>query len=172
MPVPCRIYRYGDVNIAGGVADRQIGNLDLVIVPPNTNVAGGVLPITPEGCLSSMAGYSSQDFARVAAFYMANVGQTDAGSGACSEWADLSGNSRNLTAAGAARPTIQADGSLLGDGFTDVKDNKLIYKERMKFNSGTYKIHIKQAVRQTGKVSGVVKLEGITDVGFRIEKIE
>ena len=64
------------------------------------------------------------------------------------------------------------DGSLLGEGFTDVKDNKLIYKERMKFNSGTYKIHIKQAVRQTGKVSGVVKLEGITDVGFRIEKIE
>ena len=64
------------------------------------------------------------------------------------------------------------DGSLLGEGFTDVKDNKLIYKERMKFNSGTYKINIKQAVRQTGKVSGVVKLEGITDVGFRIEKIE
>jgi gliding motility-associated lipoprotein GldH len=64
------------------------------------------------------------------------------------------------------------DGSLLGEGFADVKDNKLIYKERMKFNSGTYKIHIKQAVRQTGKVSGVVKLEGITDVGFRIEKIE
>jgi gliding motility-associated lipoprotein GldH len=64
------------------------------------------------------------------------------------------------------------DGSLLGEGFTDVKDNKLIYKERMNFNSGTYKIHIKQAVRQTGKVSGVVKLEGITDVGFRIEKIE
>jgi gliding motility-associated lipoprotein GldH len=64
------------------------------------------------------------------------------------------------------------DGSLLGEGFTDVKDNKLIYKERMKFNSGTYKIHIKQAVRQTGKVSGVAKLEGITDVGFRIEKIE
>jgi len=64
------------------------------------------------------------------------------------------------------------DGSLLGDGFTDVKDNKLVYKERIKFTSGTYKIHIKEAVRQTGKVSGVVKLEGITDVGFRIEKIE
>lgn len=64
------------------------------------------------------------------------------------------------------------DGSLLGDGFTDVKDNKLVYKEQMKFTSGTYKIHIKQAVRQTGKVSGVIKLDGITDVGFRIEKIE
>ena len=64
------------------------------------------------------------------------------------------------------------DGSLLGEGFTDVKDSKLVYKERMKFIPGTYKVHIKQAVRQTGKVSGVKELKGITDVGFRIEKIE
>jgi gliding motility-associated lipoprotein GldH len=64
------------------------------------------------------------------------------------------------------------DGSLLGDGFTDVKESKLIYKERMKFTSGAYKVNIKQAVRQTGKVGGVTKLDGITDVGFRIEKIE
>jgi gliding motility-associated lipoprotein GldH len=64
------------------------------------------------------------------------------------------------------------DGSLLGDGFTDVKDSKLVYKERMKFTTGGYKVHIKQAVRQTGKVSGVKELKGITDVGFRIEKIE
>ena len=65
-----------------------------------------------------------------------------------------------------------ADGSLLGDGFTDVKESKLIFKERMKFTEGDYKIHIKQAVRQTGKVTGVEKLDGITEVGFRIEKIE
>ena len=65
-----------------------------------------------------------------------------------------------------------ADGSLLGDGFTDVKESKLIFKERMKFAEGDYKIHIKQAVRQTGKVTGVEKLDGITEVGFRIEKIE
>jgi len=64
------------------------------------------------------------------------------------------------------------DGSLLGDGFTDVKESKLIFKERVKFTDGAYKVHIKQAVRQTGKVTGVEKLEGITEVGFRIEKIE
>lgn len=64
------------------------------------------------------------------------------------------------------------DGSLLGDGFTDVKDNKLIYKERITFGPGKHKILIKQAVRQTGKVDGVQILNGITDVGFRIEKIE
>jgi gliding motility-associated lipoprotein GldH len=64
------------------------------------------------------------------------------------------------------------DGTLLGEGFTDIKNSKLIYKEKMKFKAGNYKIHIKQATRQTGKVAGVQKLEGITEVGFRIEKIE
>lgn len=64
------------------------------------------------------------------------------------------------------------DGSLLGEGFTDTKDNKLVYKERMKFSAGKYTVHIKQAVRQTGKVDGIKVLKGITDVGFRIEKPE
>lgn len=62
------------------------------------------------------------------------------------------------------------DGSLLGDGFTDVKESKLVYKEHMKFKPGAYKVHIRHAVRQTGKVEGVKKLDGITEVGFRIEK--
>jgi hypothetical protein len=35
---------------------------------------------------------------------------------------------------------------------------------------GKYKVHIKQAVRENGKVPGVNTLEGITEVGFRIEK--
>jgi len=66
----------------------------------------------------------------------------------------------------------EADGTLLGNGFTDIKENKLYYKERMKFKSGIYKVHIKQALRKTGDIGGLQKLEGITDVGFRIEKIE
>ena len=65
-----------------------------------------------------------------------------------------------------------ADGTLLGDGFTDIKESKLYYKERVKFKSGIYKVHIRQAARQTGKVTGVQKLDGITEVGFRIEKTE
>lgn len=64
------------------------------------------------------------------------------------------------------------DGSLLGDGFTDLKESKLFYKEKMQFKTGLYKIHIRQAARQTGKVTGVEKLDGITEVGFRIEKSE
>jgi gliding motility-associated lipoprotein GldH len=61
------------------------------------------------------------------------------------------------------------DGTLLGDGFSDIKESKLYYKENVKFR-GKYKVHIKQAVRATGKVSGTTLLDGITDVGFRIEK--
>jgi gliding motility-associated lipoprotein GldH len=63
------------------------------------------------------------------------------------------------------------DGTLLGEGFTDIKESKLFYKENVRFK-GKYKVSIKQAVRETGKVPGVTLLEGITDVGLRIEKIE
>jgi gliding motility-associated lipoprotein GldH len=61
------------------------------------------------------------------------------------------------------------DGTLLGNGFTDIKESKLYLKENVKFR-GKYKVHIKQAVRQSGKIPGVLELEGITDVGFRIEQ--
>lgn len=65
------------------------------------------------------------------------------------------------------------DGALLGDGFSDIKESKLYYKENVKFKaSENNKIHIKHAVRQTGKIVGVQDLEGITEVGFRVESIE
>ncbi len=63
------------------------------------------------------------------------------------------------------------EGNLLGNGFTDIKESKLFYKENVRFR-GKYKIYIKQAVRETGKVPGVTALEGITEVGFRIENKE
>ncbi|HSD09050.1 gliding motility lipoprotein GldH [Flavobacterium sp.] len=65
----------------------------------------------------------------------------------------------------------EPDGTLLGDGFTDIKESKLYYKENVRFR-GKYKVHIKQAVRENGKVPGVTLLDGITEVGFRIEKKE
>jgi gliding motility-associated lipoprotein GldH len=64
------------------------------------------------------------------------------------------------------------DGSLLGDGFTDVKESKLTYKQQLVGQPGPYKVVIRQAVRQTGKITGVTELPGITDVGFRIEKTD
>ena len=66
-----------------------------------------------------------------------------------------------------------SDGTLLGDGFSDIKENKLFYKNNVTFDQkGLYTIHIKQAVRQTGKIEGVNALAGISDVGFRIESID
>lgn len=65
------------------------------------------------------------------------------------------------------------DGKLLGEGFSDVKESKLFYKEKHKFSAiGDYKIGIQHAVRKSGKVAGEKELKGITEVGFRIEKIE
>jgi len=65
------------------------------------------------------------------------------------------------------------DGSLLGDGFSDIKESKLFYKEKVGFTQkGDYKVHIQQAVRQTGKVAGVANLKGITEIGFRVESLD
>ncbi len=63
------------------------------------------------------------------------------------------------------------DGAILGDGFTDLKESKLFYKEKVRFR-GKYKVNIKQALRESGKIQGTKILEGITDVGFRIEKTD
>lgn len=64
-------------------------------------------------------------------------------------------------------------GKLLGSGFTDVKENKLWYKgfkDPFVFNElGEYKINIQHAMRQNGQVNGIENLEGVTDIGFRIE---
>lgn len=65
------------------------------------------------------------------------------------------------------------DGSLMGDGFSDVKESKLFYKPNVNFKlKGDYTVKIQQAVRQTGKVAGVDNLKGITEIGFRVESIE
>ena len=62
------------------------------------------------------------------------------------------------------------NGELMGTGFTDVKENKLWYKENFTFNeSGDYKIKLQHAMRENGNINGVNALEGVTDVGFRIE---
>lgn len=65
------------------------------------------------------------------------------------------------------------NGALMGEGISTVKTNKLWYKEAVKFvENGDYTVKIQHAMRKNGEVNGVVNLEGITDVGFRIEKIK
>ncbi|WP_442264728.1 gliding motility lipoprotein GldH [Tenacibaculum sp. ZS6-P6] len=64
-------------------------------------------------------------------------------------------------------------GNFLGTGFSEIKENKLFYKEQILFpTAGEYQFQVFQAMRKNGEVSGVQELEGITDVGFRIEEIE
>ncbi len=63
------------------------------------------------------------------------------------------------------------DGTWLGKGYGSIKENKLWYKENIVFpTSGVYNLRISQAMRKNGSVNGVVNLEGITDVGFEIER--
>lgn len=64
-------------------------------------------------------------------------------------------------------------GKFLGQGFTDIKENKLFYKENITFpRKGEYTFKVRQAMRKNGEIEGIEELEGITHVGFRIEKIK
>lgn len=65
------------------------------------------------------------------------------------------------------------EGKMLGNGFSDIKESVLWYKENYRFNAkGTYKISIEQALRKRNDIEGVEKLEGISEVGFSIQKIQ
>lgn len=65
------------------------------------------------------------------------------------------------------------NGKILGKGFSDTKESKLWFKENTAFSElGVHKFKISQAVRELGKVEGVQELNGVTEVGFRIEKID
>jgi len=65
------------------------------------------------------------------------------------------------------------DGTLMGNGFSDIKESRLWYKEKVNFpKPGKYTVSIQQAVRQAGRVPGVQELDGITEVGLRIESTE
>lgn len=66
-----------------------------------------------------------------------------------------------------------ASGRWLGTGFTDVKENKLIFKTNYKFpKKGSYKFSIVHANRKNGNLNGDKFLVGITDVGLSIENYE
>ncbi len=66
-----------------------------------------------------------------------------------------------------------AQGKFLGEGLTDLKENILEYKTNVIFPvTGEYNINIQQAMRKSGAVEGITDLEGVTDVGLRIEKTQ
>lgn len=62
-------------------------------------------------------------------------------------------------------------GKFLGKGFTEIKENKLFYKEQKVFPiSGEYQLNIRQAMRKNGEVEVIPFLKGVQDVGFSVEK--
>ncbi len=64
-------------------------------------------------------------------------------------------------------------GNWLGTGFTDLKENKLFYKEQVVFSEkGDFKFNIQHATRSINDVEGKNPLKGIIDVGLRIEKVK
>jgi len=64
------------------------------------------------------------------------------------------------------------EGRFLGNGMTDVKENKLEYKTNVTFSlMGDYDISVQQAMRRTRDIDGLSALNGITDVGLQIEKL-
>ncbi|OIQ41381.1 MAG: gliding motility lipoprotein GldH [Bacteroidetes bacterium MedPE-SWsnd-G1] len=64
------------------------------------------------------------------------------------------------------------EGNFLGTGYTDIKENKLFYKENVRFNQqGQYTIKVEQAMRKIGNIQALDSLRGVTDLGFRIEAI-
>lgn len=63
------------------------------------------------------------------------------------------------------------DGTWLGKGSGSLKENKLWYKENIVFPlPGVYTLEVSHAMRKNGNVSGIIGLEGITDVGLEITK--
>jgi len=61
-------------------------------------------------------------------------------------------------------------GKFLGVGFTEIKENKLFYKEKKAFPvSGEYMFNVRHAMRKNGAIIPIEFLKGIQDVGFSIE---
>lgn len=61
-------------------------------------------------------------------------------------------------------------GNYLGSGYTDIKENKLFYKENVRFqNKGLHILKVEQAMRKSSNIHGLDSLKGIADIGLRIE---
>jgi len=62
------------------------------------------------------------------------------------------------------------DGTWLGVGSGNIKDNLLAYKEAMTFEkTGRYRLSVRHAMRNNGEVQGVSPLKGIVELGYQIK---
>lgn len=63
-------------------------------------------------------------------------------------------------------------GIFLGTGYTDIKENKLFYKENVRFqHKGLHILKVEQAMRKSSNIHGLDSLKGISDIGLRIEPV-
>lgn len=63
-------------------------------------------------------------------------------------------------------------GNFLGSGYTDIKENKLFYKENVRFqHKGLHILKVEQAMRKSSNIHGLDSLKGVTDIGLRIETV-
>lgn len=63
-----------------------------------------------------------------------------------------------------------AFGNWLGEGYMDVRNNKLLFLENYEFpEKGIYQFEFSHGMRKRGEVEGISELTGITDIGLRIE---
>jgi gliding motility-associated lipoprotein GldH len=63
-----------------------------------------------------------------------------------------------------------SNGKLLGKKFLNTFQNKLVHKENAKFESGKYLVTIQHAMRKINQINGLKLLDGIINIGYRIEK--
>ena len=63
-------------------------------------------------------------------------------------------------------------GKFLGKKRVNIIENSLIHKENLKLEKNKkYSVSIEHAMRVINKVSGLENLDGVIDVGYKIEKI-
>ena len=63
-------------------------------------------------------------------------------------------------------------GKFIGKKRINLVDNKLLHKKELKLEGNKkYFISIEHAMRVINKVGGLENLEGVTDIGYKIEKI-
>lgn len=64
----------------------------------------------------------------------------------------------------------KADGTLLGSGFSDIKEHKLAWRNHLLLKKqGVYKVEIEHAMRKVNEVKGDAVLNGITEIGLEVQ---
>jgi gliding motility-associated lipoprotein GldH len=68
------------------------------------------------------------------------------------------------------KDTIQYKMANSDGKFLNTFENKLVHKESIKFESGKYLVTIQHAMRKINQIKGLKLLDGILNIGYRIEK--